>query len=320
MRDESTRRLRNVESLPGMTRRLSSTAAGLAVGLWAVAATADKPATSSAIPYVWEHKGKPDFVECVAPCVFTYDGAIVVAGPKWKSFYTVDLSGNAITKDAATGTEIQARADGAVRAVLARNKATGASIDCGAAGQVPSLAGIRDGGFELDVPVDPKGAPPPPAPVTPAAADSLWQKAHDAIHDTVSAEEPRPVSSTLFAGLDVSKMTADTFADPHVRVANARSSGGHPNEPSQTIEAAMVAIYSPESRKVYLLDRSLKQETEAYNRDHDKRTIKTEKTVARALNALHLTRVKLDATSLCWFPHMVGGGAHFELAPAASKH
>jgi O-acetyl-ADP-ribose deacetylase (regulator of RNase III) len=267
--------------------------------------------TSSPMSYVKVIKETPKFVRCEHPCVVYYDGAVIISGPRWNRYYVLHLDGEAINRGAKDRDEVERRAAAAVEAVLDREHAKMAKIQCGAAVSIPSLVGIRHGALQIDVPKSTDVATVAMTAMTAAATDGKWQKARRLIDTHCrSNEEKLP---TFFNGIDVAKMTADTFSDPHLRAMADRCSISVEGGPSITSEATLLAIYSPESQRTYILDQSVKYDKKADAPDNEKRTEDAEVAILAKLRELGIKRIKIDADSLCFFPGLVSDDGMFEI-------
>jgi hypothetical protein len=270
------------------------------------------------LSYADVHTGRPKDIKCpdARPCVIDYDSAFWVFARGWKRHYTLDRAdvNSALRAGAADKLAVDKRVDAAVRAILKLHKAKTAAIECGVAGSVPSLVGSKTGDVEVTVPAT-KAAADLPTVLTPEEADQAWLKARAPVDADTSSSRSRV--TTLFAGVDTTAMTEATFERPHLRWRNAwvshKACQGDKCTEAEMIDASMLVIYSPESTKVYLLDRSVTQPTKQWRREAQKRANADQDAVFATLTALGIKRIVIDADSICAVPRVAGKGGWFTL-------
>lgn len=270
------------------------------------------------IGYAEESTGRPTGVKCpdARPCVIDKDGAVFVTAKAWKVYYRLDHDDldSPLMAGTADPEVVRVRIDRAVRAILALHAAKKAVVDCGAAGAVPQLIGSATGEAAVTVPKVKKATAP--APLSLADADAAWLKARDVIEELGGSATSDPLT-TLFAGLDTTAMTGDTFKRPHLRWQRAtlahRVCKGDDCTDDEIIEASVLVVYSPESKNVYLLDRSVRLPTTQYNREASIRAFADQDVLFAMLRALAIKSVVVDRGSLCAVPRVAGKNGWFDL-------
>jgi hypothetical protein len=241
-------------------------------------------------------------------CVIEYDFAYFVIKRGWKHHYLIDRGdpSKPIRAGEPSRSRIDRRASAAVAAVLRQRKQQLAAIHCGLAGPLRELIGLDASGYvPITVPA-PTGVSPAPAPrpITPRQANEQIARVHAALPGTSGRRE-------LFAGSIAAKMTADTFATP--RISRLGQWMSRVVDGKETfVETYFVAVWSPESRKVYLLDRSWQFDGEPPEREQKNRSRDTERAVIALLQSLGVERASIDAHALCEYPTLVGTGEFLE--------
>lgn len=274
------------------------------------------------IAYAEESTGRPTGIKCpdARPCVIDKDGAVFVTARSWKTYYRLDHDNldSALMQGAADADVVRQRIDAAVRAILALHGAKKAAIECGAAGAVPQLIGSATGEAQVMVPKVKKTTPP--APLSLADADAAWLAARDAIDQLGGSASSDPLT-TLFAGIDTAAMTGDSFKRPHLRWQRAtlahRVCKGEDCTDDEIIEVSVLLVYSPESKQVYLLDRSVRLPTPQYNREASIRAFADQDVLFAMLRGLNIKSIVVDRGSLCAVPRVAGKNGWFDLKPPA---
>jgi hypothetical protein len=238
-------------------------------------------------------------------CVSDFDFATFVSARRWRSHYVIDHGrpGIPIAEGDPSRDELWRRVEAAVRAVLARERATRAKVHCSLAGLMPGLVGASEV-YAATVPAGDETAEPP-APVTPSEANAVSDRAHAAIG------YPDARQRRFFNPEEQARMTGDTFERPQVGVRGAFMGT------DQSLRVAhLAAIWSPESRRVYVLDASKSYPSDAnpfraLDREVEERVVQT-------LRGLQITRVGVETYALCRFPRLTGTGEWLDAALATS--
>jgi hypothetical protein len=268
----------------------------LVVSLLSAASVAS--AEKSPSPYVEVTKGKPlGGVRCpdASPCVVEFDFTYMILANGWKSFYVADYGtpDAPLRKGTKDMTEVTARAKQAILSVLAAKKVTRASIDCIVASSIPELVGLGD---TVAVTLPPSGTAKPLAAMTADQVNTMWMKAYAPL---ASSSSPAP----LFDDALRNKMTAGTFSTPTLVHASSSASRetcrGDKCTPRMTTQAAVYALYSPESKNVYAIDASL----DVPAKEFEKREAEAHKaalaSIAATSKALGVKSVALHRRTMC---------------------
>lgn len=270
----------------------------LVVVLLSSAAYAEK----SPSPYVTVERGKLRGARCpdASPCVIEYDFTYMVFANSWTKHYMADYGtpDAPLRKGAKDQAEVNARAKQAILDVLTAKKVKRASIDCTVASRLPELAGI---GETVEVTLPPPGTAKPLAPVTAEQVNAMWTKAYAPV-----GGDQRQASPLFDDALRASMTREGTFATPTLTFASTyvsrQSCQGGKCTTNMVTQAAVYALYSPESKNVYAVDASLVvPEKEFENRDA--------RAQKAALAALSATSSSLGAKTVAVARRsMCGGG------------
>jgi hypothetical protein len=262
--------------------------------------------------------GRPTGIKCpdARPCVVDKDGAFFVTAKSWKRYYILDHTAatSALLADAEGDDEVDRRVDAAVRAILAFHRAKKAAVDCTAAGAVPALVGSKTG--EVSVAVPKVKAAPAPTALTPAEADAAWLAARAALDDLGGSADSESMT-TVFAGVDTRAMTGSTFKRPHLRwmrsTLNHRVCKGADCTVDEIVDVNVLVVYSPESEKVYVLDRSVTLPETEHTRERAVRAFADQDVLFATLRALGVSSIVVDPGSLCAVPRVAGKNGWFDL-------
>lgn len=236
-------------------------------------------------------------------CVNEFDFAVFVYAPDWGHHYVLDYgsSSSPIREGEVPAPVWMQRVEQGVRHILAEEEATAARGRCGLAGMMPTLYGAPRGYFEVNLP---PGQGEAPEPVTPQEANAQLQAAYREIgYDT-------EIERRFFDDPTMARMTADTFRQPVVTRRGAFVGGEE-----ATNEALLFVVFSPESRKVYVLDRSGEHPTEETDQEIRARQLENQAALLRFLSDIGESPVAFAADTACEIPEVVGGAVWRPLSP-----
>ncbi|MGE3636552.1 MAG: hypothetical protein AB7P00_42000 [Sandaracinaceae bacterium] len=238
------------------------------------------------------------------PCVSELEGYVFVSAPGWDHHYRLDLNdeNGAIRRGAETDLDWMRHLEAGVRDVLAEEAATSAVGHCGLAGEMPALYGAPNGYFRVPIPTVAEGEPP--APVTPAQANDTLQAAYTRIG--YPTDSPR----TFFEGPLLSRMTATTFLQPIVTRRGAFLGDG-----TTVKEALVFVVFSPESSRVYVLDRSREFPPGEPEQTVRQRQLDDQAALLRLLSGIGESPIAFAADTACEIPELVGGRPWRLLSP-----
>jgi hypothetical protein len=270
-------------------------------------------ALADPMKFVETRAGKlPEGMACPdqRPCVVEYDFAFYVLKRGWREHYVIDLGNQQkpIRQGDPSTARIDRRAAAAVAAVLRARREKRAAIHCGLAGPMRDLLGYDASGYvPVEVPARTKAAPAtpaPPAPLSPQQVNAQIERAYAELPATTGRDE-------LFTSPVMSTMTADSFERPRIsRLGQWMSQIVARKE--TFIAKHFVAVWSPDSRKVYFLDRSWSFPGQPTEAEHARRRTETEAEVIELLQSLGLERADLDTKALCEYPVLTGAGEFLE--------
>jgi len=267
-------------------------------------ATPSRDATAKADPllatpmqFATRTKGTPAGVpDCPTAdaCLVEVDYAYFLMRKGWPHYYILDHGAPKIglRKGAPTPAQVDRRLHATVHAALTHEHARQLDVHCAIAHRLPRL--LRLGTFvTAKVPADPgRRTADPIAARTPQSANRNLSEAGSV--------------APFFSKTDRATMTGDTFKDPRVSTVSKQS-----GTPDAMVDHRKVVVWSPESRRVYVLDLTaegpLKQLLAKQNLA--KRRAAAETTLIAHLQSLQLKSVKVDSRRLCSFSKLTGTGA-----------
>ncbi len=239
------------------------------------------------------------------PCLNDTEGVAYLWEPGWDHHWAFDYGDpeGPIRRGAADDLVWMQRLEAGVRYALATEGAASATGACGLAAMMPILFGAPQGYFRINVPTD--GSGEAPTAITPEEANARLQAAYAAIGFVT--ETPR----VFFDPPIAARMTQETMLQP---VLTRR--GAVVTDPDgQVHEALVFVLFSPESRRVYVLDRSSAHPAEEPDQVVRQRDIDHQAALLRMLASLGESPIAFAADAACAIPEPLGGAPYRALSP-----
>lgn len=189
---------------------------------------------------------------------------------------------------------VRGRVTASVARILEEEHTTLALGHCSLAAAAPALYSSSDGVVV--------GIPPSPvadarlAPTTPLVANAHLRSEYAFIN----IEEAE--SMAWFSDAELQRMTHGTFSDPRARhVSGSRLIDGR----YRTLD--LLVVFSPESERVYVLERSREVAAEVHRTEQETLRRDDAQALVRFVQNLGLARIRFDLAAACEIPPEFGG-------------
>lgn len=236
-------------------------------------------------------------------CVNEHEFEVYVTSPEWDHHYVLPYAddGSAIRDGATNDMQWMQRLEQGVRHALAQEEATEAHGRCGLAAMMPVLFGAPRGFYR--VPVPPQQDDTTAEAVTPAEANGILQATYTRVGFAEGA------TRRFFDDATMARMTGDTLNQPIVTRRGALVTTGDTVQ-----EALLFVLFSAESQRTYVLDRTSEHPVEEEDLVIRQRQVDNQAAVLRWLSAIGETEVGFTADAACEIPEPIGGRIWRELA------